>query len=93
LTKYFKPFDLFNIAGQPHDMPASLDKLSFFYVDTDILPKEHWDAFIDHITTFKVCHINVLYKCFSLSLNILCTLQMFFFFFNIMEIQYGIYAQ
>jgi hypothetical protein len=69
LTNYFKPFDFSNIAGQPHDMPTSLEKFPLFHGDNVIGAKEHWDAFIDHITTLGVCHLDVIYKCFSLSLK------------------------
>jgi hypothetical protein len=69
LTDTFKPFDFSNIAGYPHDMPSSLEKFPTFHGDNAIGAREHWDAFMEHITTLGVCHLDVLYKCFSLSLK------------------------
>jgi len=61
LKNSFKSFDFSNIAGQPHDMPNYLEKLPLFHGDNSIGDKEHWDEYIDHITTHRVCHIDVLY--------------------------------
>jgi hypothetical protein len=70
LTNTFKPFDFSNITSYPHDLPSSLQKLSSFHCHNVIGAREHWDAmFMEHITILGVCHLDVLYKCFVLSLK------------------------
>jgi hypothetical protein len=69
LTDCYKPFDFTNIAGQPHDLPTSLEKMLVFHGDNAIGAKEHWDAFMDYVRSLGIAHLDVLYKCFSLSLK------------------------
>jgi hypothetical protein len=69
LTNTFKPFDFSNIAGYPHDMPSSLEKFPTFHGDNAIGARENWDVFMEHITSPRVCHLDVSYKSFALSLK------------------------
>jgi len=69
LTDCYKPFDFSNIAGQPHDLPVSLENIPVLHGDNAISDKEHWDAFMDCVGTLEIAHLDVLFKCFSLSLK------------------------
>jgi hypothetical protein len=40
-----------------------------FHGDNVIGAKEHWDAFMDYVRSLGIAHLDVLYKCFSLSLK------------------------
>jgi len=53
----------------PHALSSSLEKLLEFHGDNAIGARKHCDAFMEHIITLGVFHLDVLYKWFSSSLR------------------------
>jgi hypothetical protein len=43
--------------------------MNLFHGDNAISASDHWDAFMDFVRTLEIEHLDVLYKCFSLSLK------------------------
>jgi hypothetical protein len=69
LADAYKPLDFSNITGYPHAMAATTNKILVFHGNNVIGAREHWDAFMEYINDMGIDHLDLLLKCFSLSLK------------------------
>jgi len=69
MIDFYKPFDFTNIVSEPCDLPTSLKKMHVFHDDNVTCDKEHWDAIMDYVRSIGISQLDVLHKCFSLSLK------------------------
>lgn len=50
-------------------MLSAPDKISSFNGNNAIGAREHWDTFMEYIIDTGICHLDVLLRCFALSLK------------------------
>lgn len=70
LDEIYAPISFANIPGYPHDMSTiSTGKILAFHGDNAISTTDHWSAFTVYIQDNEVTHLDVVLKCFALSMK------------------------